>query len=147
MEPKWYLIAQNEIGIKELPGSSANHPRILEYHSVTTLRATDDETPWCSSFVNWCMKQAGFPITGSAAAKSWLAWGEPCEPRKGAITVIRLKGSAGIAGHHVGFLENKQAHTVTLLGGNQSNAVNRLTFSLQKYDILGCRWPKEMIET
>ncbi|KKK66354.1 hypothetical protein LCGC14_2964930, partial [marine sediment metagenome] len=40
--------------------------------------ASEDETPWCSSFVNFCVCEAGYnPIkeTGSARARSWLSWG------------------------------------------------------------------------
>ncbi|WP_224984859.1 TIGR02594 family protein [Geomonas agri] len=67
----WMGIARKEIGQKEVAGHRDN-PRILSYHATTTLKATDDETPWCSSFVNWCLKQAGVKGTDSAAATSWV---------------------------------------------------------------------------
>ncbi len=35
----WYEIAQNEVGVKEIPGSDHN-PRVLEYHKETSLKAT-----------------------------------------------------------------------------------------------------------
>ncbi len=55
----WMDIATAELGVHEdsLPGQ--HNARIVEYHQTTTLKATDDETPWCSSFVNWVMKQSG----------------------------------------------------------------------------------------
>jgi hypothetical protein len=46
-----YEIAKAELGTTEVPGTQ-NNPRILEYHATTTLKATTDEVPWCSSFVN-----------------------------------------------------------------------------------------------
>ena len=49
-----YRIAQIQLGQKEIEGSKDN-PKIVGYHKATTLVATDDETPWCSSFVNWCL--------------------------------------------------------------------------------------------
>ncbi len=64
-------------GVEELPGA-AHNPRILEYHRTTTLghgAASKDETPWCSSFVNFCMVMSGFRGTNSASARSWLKWG------------------------------------------------------------------------
>jgi hypothetical protein len=53
----WMRIAEKELGIKERP-KSAHEPRIIEYHS-TTGRFKDDETPWCSSFVNWVLAKLG----------------------------------------------------------------------------------------
>ena len=64
----WMAIAIAELGVHvdSLPGQ--HNARILEYHQTTTLRATDDETPWCSSFVNWVLTQSGRRGTNSAAA-------------------------------------------------------------------------------
>jgi len=67
-EPEWLVIARGEIGQKEIKGGKHN-PRILEYHATTTRKATTDEVSWCSSFVNWCMTQAGYEGTNSAWAK------------------------------------------------------------------------------
>jgi uncharacterized protein (TIGR02594 family) len=143
----WYAIAQNEIGVHEesLPGQHT--PRIVEYHSTTTLKATDDETPWCSSFVNWCMKQAGIRGTGSAAAKSWLNWGQALEDsREGAVVVIKKKSSGSdkatgsSSGFHVAFFVSKTETHIRLLGGNQSDQVRYSNFSLSAYDVKGYRW-------
>ena len=71
----WYNIAQAEMGVKEILGASKNNQRILDYHATTTLGAKTDEVPWCSSFVNWVMKQAGIEGTNNAMAKSWMNWG------------------------------------------------------------------------
>lgn len=54
-----YQIARLEIGTKEMSGL-AHEKRILEYHQATTLKAQADETPWCASFINWCLIMAGF---------------------------------------------------------------------------------------
>jgi lysozyme family protein len=55
----WMDIAIAELGVHEdsLPGQ--HNARIVECHQSTTLKATDDETPWCSSFANWVMVKAG----------------------------------------------------------------------------------------
>lgn len=135
----WMAIAEKEIGVKEIPGSNDN-PRIVEYHSATTLKATDDETPWCSAFVNWCMSMAGITGTKSAAARSWLDWGTPLdEPIRGAIVI--LKRGAPPSGH-VGFVELDMGDTIRVLGGNQSDCVKYSTY--KKATVLGYRWPKEV---
>lgn len=48
-----YQIASSEIGEKE--SRSSDNGRILQYHDATTLNASEDEVPWCASFVNWCL--------------------------------------------------------------------------------------------
>lgn len=49
--PEHLKIAMKELGVRELAGSKHN-PRIIEYHKATSLKATQDEVSWCSSFVN-----------------------------------------------------------------------------------------------
>lgn len=115
----WYEVARRELGVKELQGI-ADNPRIVEYHATTTLRATDDEVPWCSSFVNWCMFKAGYNGTRSAAARSWANWGVKIDkPVKGCVVVLTRKG-----GGHVGFFDGEDESNIVLLGGNQDDAVN-----------------------
>ena len=70
MKTPWIDIAKGEMHQAEIPGPMAN-PRIVEYHATTSLKATFDEVPWCSAFVNWVMEQAGIKGTGSAKARSW----------------------------------------------------------------------------
>jgi uncharacterized protein (TIGR02594 family) len=96
--PKWLEVAMREIGVVEVPGPGDN-PRVIEYHQATTLKATDDSVPWCSSFVNWCMKEAGIQGSGSAAARSWLNWGKKLDsPRNGCIAVLK-RGNNPNNGH------------------------------------------------
>jgi uncharacterized protein (TIGR02594 family) len=144
----WMKVAEAEEGVVEnsLPGK--DNQRIIEYHSTTTLKASDDETPWCSSFVNWVMIQAGHRGTNSALAKSWLKWGSALNaPRVGAITVIKKKNATSdqstgsSTGFHVGFLVEATATHIELLGGNQSNQVKYSTFSLSKWEVKGYLWP------
>jgi len=76
----WMSIAEAELGTAEVAGTARNQ-RIIAYHSATSLEAKSDEVPWCSSFVNWVMRQAGYTSTNSALARSWLGWGVACGPR------------------------------------------------------------------
>ena len=135
--PPWLSTAENEIGIKESPGA-ADHPRILEYHSATSLGARDDAVHWCSSFVNWCMKQNNVSRTNSAAARSWQNWGTRLSaPRKGCVVV--LKRGNNPAHGHVGFYVGDGAGSIRILGGNQSDQVKVSQFP--KTMLLGYRWP------
>lgn len=147
MKPKWFEIAENEVGTKEVKGGE--NPRILAYHASTTLKAREDEIPWCSSFVNWCITQAGLKGTNSAAAISWLNYGVSTEPKEGAITIIRQKkkgpdqATGSSSGNHVGFLVKTEGIRIYLLGGNQSDQVKISGFNLASYEVLSYRWPKE----
>ena len=58
------------LNVKEFPGRPDN-PRIVLYHSLDARRPAEDETAWCSSFVNYCVEQAGLIGTDSKWARSW----------------------------------------------------------------------------
>ena len=135
-EPLWLIIARQELGVSEISGSRHNR-RVVEYHQTTTLRATDDETPWCSSFVNWCIIKAGLKGTNSAAAISWASWGIAVpltQGKPGDVAVFTRTG-----GNHVGFYLKHDANALTILGGNQGDEVNIATFSRAR--VMGLRRP------
>lgn len=137
LEPKWLQIARGENGQKEISGGGHNS-RILEYHATTTLKATDDETPWCSAFVNFCITRTGLVGTDSAVARSWLGWGEALvTPTVGCVAVFKRPG-APWAGH-VGFYISETDTHVKVLGGNQNDGVCIAGFL--KRDLLGYRLP------
>jgi uncharacterized protein (TIGR02594 family) len=113
-EPNWLKIAYSQIGQKEIKGGKHN-PSIIEYHSTTTLKATEDEIPWCSSFVNWCFVKDGLEGSNSARAKDWMKWGKHIEkPYVGCVAVFE---------HHVGFFLGLSGSNITILGGNQDDRV------------------------
>ncbi|MEW5754747.1 MAG: TIGR02594 family protein [Pseudomonadota bacterium] len=142
----WMEYAKREIDQTEIPGKKHN-PKILAYHATTTLKASDDETPWCSSFVNWVLLQANVAGTSAARAISWMQWGKSCGPIGGAITVIYNAKAANSAlsssGNHVGFLVQETATHYVLLGGNQSDKVKVSFFPKSSWMLRGYRWPKE----
>jgi uncharacterized protein (TIGR02594 family) len=124
----WLEVARQEVGQKELGGKRHN-PRIVEYHQSTSLEATSDETPWCSSFVNWAMKQAGYEGSNSAAAISWKKWGEKSdEPVVGSIAVIDRGNGRG----HVGIVVGRAGDNIILLGGNQKDGVRYSAYPASK---------------
>ena len=138
VEPKWLQIARGELGQHEISGSRDN-PRIVEYHKATSLGASDDETPWCSAFVNWCMQKAGQPSTRSALARSWLKYGKGlASPQLGCIVVF-WRGSPTSSQGHVAFYLGSDGDYVTVLGGNQGDAVTIAKYP--KSRVLGYRIP------
>jgi len=145
----WMDVAVAELGIHENSAPGRHNSRIIEYHAATSLRATTDETPWCSSFINWVMQQAGYRGTNNALARSWLDWGTTLTtPKVGAITVIKKKGASSdvhtgsTTGFHVGFYVSSTPSYVRLLGGNQGDQVKYSNFFLASYNIRGYRWPQ-----
>lgn len=119
----WLRTAYGEVGVSEVRGSRHN-ARILDYHAAAG-RAQTDEIPWCASFVNWCLEQAGINGTSSAWSLSFLNWvnGRTInEPVYGCIAVIDNGNHRGHVGFVVGTATSNPSHYV-LLGGNQSNSV------------------------
>lgn len=148
-KPRWYEIAEAEEGQKEVRGGE--NPRILEYHSATTLKAREDEIPWCASFVCWCLEQAGMKSTKSAAAISYATFGlDMIDPQPGCIVVIRQrkkgtdKATGSSSGNHVAFFDHIVDNRIYLLGGNQSDSVKVSGFNLASYDVVAYRWPEEV---
>ena len=116
--------AESQLGVSEIPGSQHN-PTIIGYHATTTLAAKSDETPWCSSFVNWNMDQSDIQGTNSASALSWKGWGrELDEPTYGCVGVIDWGKGKG----HVGFIVGQNGDNYIMLGGNQKDAVRYSEF-------------------
>lgn len=140
----WMKHAQNEIGQRELEGGQHN-PRIIAYHATTKHAPKSDEVAWCSSFVNWALKQAGIKGTNSVAANSWLIWGKQTTAQVGAITVLynpeAIRAGFSSSGNHVGFLVQETATHFTLLGGNQSDQVKESTYPKRTWTLKGYRWP------
>jgi len=118
--------AEMNLGVVEFPGA-ANNPRIVMYHSTTMGGAAPDETAWCSSFVNYCVEQAGLHGTRSKAARSWhdQSWGNDVtsNPGEGDIVVFSRHGPTQDGGH-VGFYLSQDDNSIQVLGGNQGNRVS-----------------------
>lgn len=141
----WMDIAKKEIGQREVKGK-ANNPRIIKYHTATTLKASSDETPWCSSFVNWVFRQVNIVGTNSAAAASWAHWGTSATAKYGAVAVIfnskAANSSLSASGNHVGFLVQATSTHFLILGGNQSDQVKISSFPKSAWALRAYRWPK-----
>jgi uncharacterized protein (TIGR02594 family) len=134
IEPTWLVQARSHVGLREIPGPKHN-PTIVKW--LVRLKAwwSDDETPWCGTFVAHCFDAVGIkPAKAWYRARAWAAWGVPVKPQAGAVAVFSRGG-----GGHVGFVVGETATHFAVLGGNQGNAVN--VTNIQKNRLIGCRWP------
>lgn len=125
---KALFIALQEYGTKEFLGIKHN-PEVLKYfHQSGFPQIDNDETSWCSAFVNWCQIKAERHGTNSLAARSWMSWGEKVmEPKLGDIAVLWRVSPESWQGH-VGFYIKHDGTGLWVLGGNQSNMVNILKY-------------------
>ena len=132
-----YRLAKKEfrLGVKEFKETGKDNPNIVKYHSVTSLKATDDETPWCASFLCWLLQEAGLPHPASASSQSFLDWGEEVPlkyAKKGDIVVFKWRKRRG---GHVGLLANLDKNGgIRVLGGNQSDSISTAYFSPEKVE-------------
>ena len=127
---KLIKIAVAELGQKEQPGTSHNST-IVNYAQVAGFNwVNDDETPWCSIFVNWCAKQAGLRGSNKTDARSWLFVGIPVATPEPGDVVIFWRESIDSWKGHVGFFFgfSKDASRIYCLGGNQGNQVSISAF-------------------
>ena len=132
-------IATKEIGVTEIPGAQHN-AQILTYAKEAGFsNIKDDETPWCSIFMNWVASKAGLETTNQANARSWLNVGIPVvNPEPGDIVIFWREDPNSYKGHVGVFMGYSQDRSrIYTLGGNQSNMVSQSAYSAA--ELLGFR--------
>lgn len=129
-------VAKKFIGIKEAFGTKHN-PLIVAMLQLDAKWVEDDETAWCSAFVNFVHWLFDRSRSHSLAARSWLLVGTSIELRYAQLgdIVVLTRGKdpqPGVmvikAPGHVGFYAGHTETTIEILGGNQGNAVNIASF-------------------
>lgn len=136
--PPWLAEARRHIGLREIPGRQHN-PVILGWLNALRSWISDDETPWCGTFVAHCLRVSGAALPKHwYRARAWLDWGRAIDhPEVGCIVVFERTG-----GGHVGFIVGRDARgRFMVLGGNQGNSVSIAPFDFTR--ALGFRWPSE----
>lgn len=117
-------VALSQIGIKEIHGERDN-PEILKYFKDLgfNIHRVKDETAWCSAFMNWVAKSAGYNYANTLDARSWLKIGRKIKnPVMGDIVILWRVSPNDWRGH-VGIFIRKDENYIYILGGNQSNKV------------------------
>lgn len=143
-EPSWLMLARRFDGIAEIKGPQYN-TAILDLLDIADgakdgkplQGISDDETPWCASFVSAVLELDGNQSARSAWARSYLEWGAGISaPALGAIAVLERGPKSG----HVAFVAGRDAaNNIMLLGGNQSDMVKISPFKIER--VLDYRWP------
>jgi uncharacterized protein (TIGR02594 family) len=137
-----YELAEKEIGTVEW--KDGHNPRVVAYFKdAGHPGVTDDETAWCAAFVGAMLARAGGKGTGQLTARSYLGWGEEvarADAKPGDLVVLK-RGNSSWQGH-VGFFVRDHGSTITILGGNQANAVNRRAYKVAGGQLLGIRRAK-----
>src|SRR6185369_3251163 len=114
----WMREAINLLGTREVKGPQHN-AAILRMWEAIKSPLRDDESPWCAAYVGHCLEAAGVQSTRSAAARSYLRFGDPVggdiRNAYGAIVVLSRPGNSWSG--HVGFLTgyDPQAEVLQLL--------------------------------
>jgi uncharacterized protein (TIGR02594 family) len=139
-------LAHRFLGLKEVEGPMSN-PAVLAMLQLDAKWVEDDETAWCSAFVNYPFWLLNLPRSRSLAARSWLLVGQSIpltDAQRGFDVVILKRGKEPQPGPevikaqgHVGLYAGHAATTVDLLGGNQGDTVSIASF--KKPQILGVR--------
>jgi uncharacterized protein (TIGR02594 family) len=125
-------VAINELGIEEYSGID-NNLEVLKYaHDTGIDWITEDETPWCSTFVNWCAMKCKLPQSGKANARSWLNVGiKTSDPLPGDVVVFWRETLDSEKGHVAFFLGfNQDSSRVFVVGGNQANRVSITSYQV-----------------
>ena len=135
-EPYWLTHARTYLGTAEIPGKQTA-PVIGRWLRELKAWWSDDETPWCGTFVGAVLRESGLPVAKHwYRAKDWLNWGVPIvDPAPGCFVVYDRSG-----GGHVGFVVGRdQRGNLLVLGGNQGDAVKVSPFDQAR--AVGYRWP------
>lgn len=152
----WVPEMQQYLGRAEIPGPRTA-PFIANWLRRLHTPWTDDETPWCGVAMAGVMEALGLPYPRMYyRARKWVGYGRPIATGKaevarmarsipyGAICVLDRPPSPsdGHVGIYCGLRQpTGAASTISLLAGNQGNAVTYASFPL--YRVLYVGWPAE----
>ena len=119
-------IALSQIGTKEVAGDEHN-ATIVNYAKEAGFKwVNDDETAWCSIFMNWCAQKADLHGSKEVSARSWLTTGNlVITPEPGDVVVYWREDIGSWKGHvglFMGF--DQSGNCIYTLGGNQGNQVS-----------------------
>ena len=128
-------IAENEIGVCEVPPGSNRGPRVNEYLKCIGLRPGN---AWCAAFVFWCFDMAaskldiGNPLVKTAGCmEHWRrttgekilsvdAVNDPSLIRPGAVFIINRGGGKG----HTGIVVNIRGGYIQTIEGNTNTGLS-----------------------
>jgi len=137
----WMKEAESLLGTREVQGDRSS-PIILDWANSLDLHYPGDDVPWCGLFVAHCisstMPEEILP-QNPLGARQWERFGDPTEPRLGAVMVFWRESRQSGKGH-VGLYTGEDQGGFRILGGNQNDRVC-LTW-IGKERLTKARWPR-----
>lgn len=131
-------LASEFIGLQEVKGSVNNPVIVSMFKEIGFKWVKNDETAWCSCFINYCAKKCELSMSNKLDARSWLKVGEEIKyPLPGDIVVFWRESKTSWKGHVGLFLGYNKAGNIFVLGGNQGNEVNITLYNSER--LLGFR--------
>lgn len=135
---KMLVEASSFIGLQEIKGSEDNSTIISMFADIGHSWVKDDETAWCSCFINYIAKQCGAEMSGKLNARSWLKVGKEIQyPLPGDVVILWRESKDSWKGHVGIFNGYNKAGNIFVLGGNQGNEVNTTLYNSER--LLGFR--------
>lgn len=132
-------IANSQYGVTEKKGKLHNPVIVNYFKEIGHKWVSNDETAWCSAFMNWVALKAGKKKSGKLNARSWLLIGRKIfNPKQGDVVVLWREKKHSWKGHvglFINYSEDKKY--IYVLGGNQNNQVNIQRYPA--YRLLGFR--------
>lgn len=143
-DPSWLTIAKKYLGEKEIKGPHHN-PHILRWAKSLATGISDDEVPWCGTYVGGVLREDGRAIVANpASARAWEKVKVRLDrPAVGAIVVFWREKPTGWKGH-VGFVVGRdRAGNIMVLGGNQGDTVSIKPYARTGPNsrVVGYFWP------
>lgn len=131
-ELPWIAEARKHIGLKEIKGAR-NNPTIMQWIANLGGWFTNDEVPWCGTFVAQCLKEAGRGVPKHwYRALSYVNYGTRLSrPAYGSIGAMGRSGGGGHTTFIVGITKDRKY--LVGLGGNQSDSVNLMKFPISRF--------------
>lgn len=135
-KPAWLLIAEKDLGVKEIKGPKHNSIILAMWKLIKRGGIKDDETAWCAAAVGSWFEKAGIVSSRFESAKSYEAWGQfLASPVVGCVAVFTRDGG----GHVALVVGQDKAGNLICLGGNQGDEVNYRAFPRSR--VTAYRWP------
>ena len=145
MDPVWLAEAKRFKNLREIEDRRLSHPILDKMARYLGLNDFQDDEPWCTMFVAYCLKSTIPDIVLPRHlmwSRAFEKWGQELDaPRPGAVMVYwRGKSPKDDLGHVGFYLKPGLTYGYSkLISGNYSNMVLEHDMSDEK--LVSIRWP------
>lgn len=132
--PPWMYELVRKMGLHE----SRDKAELVEFLKEGEFLGDPAKLPWCGDAVESAFAKTlpNEPLPSNPFfAQNWRFFGRDVDPLVGSVGVIRWSANAG----HVGFVSKVTSSRISMVGGNQSNAITNASFPRSAF--IAFRWP------